>query len=96
MTDHMNCCATPVDQMALATILAGFRPPPTVGVSDNVGMTIAYLAARRLSALTALASASASYVPNSSTDAITTRNQIAGLMDAEMMRLASWYDLRAP
>jgi hypothetical protein len=97
MSSLMDCCATPVDQMALGTILSGFRPPPTVGVDDNVGMEIAFLAARtavlvRVAALTYLASATATYVPNSSTDAVTVRNQVAGLMDAEMMRLASWYD----
>jgi len=42
----------------------------------------------RVAALTNLASATTSYEPTSSNDAIMVRNTAAGLMDAEMTRLA--------
>src|SRR5438270_11642476 len=63
----------------------------------SIGNLIGFLAARvavlvRVATLAKLAKATSRYVQSSSTGAITRRNQVSGLLDAEMTRLASWYD----
>jgi prophage DNA circulation protein len=97
-TALMNCCAAPDDQITFMEILSRLQPPSTVTANgDAVDSEITALAARTavliwVAALINLGLAIAAYNPTSSTDAMTLRNTVAGLMDAEMTQLASWYD----
>lgn len=91
------CCASPGDQIKLLSILAGFTAPPINSGNDTLGLQIQFLANLtamqiRISALSSLAAATAAYTPTSSNDAMAVRQQVAGLIDAEMTICASIFD----
>jgi prophage DNA circulation protein len=95
----ISCSATPTDTIAAMSALAGnpgFLPPPIVVGGDEIGTEISSLAARtaaliRKAALINMAEATAQYTPASSNDAITLRNSVASLFDAELALLGSWF-----
>lgn len=89
----------PSDQIRLMTALANFYPTPAVS-SAAIGQTIAAVqtetgAVCRRAALVSLARACAAYVPTSYNDALTLRDNVAALIQSEIIVASTAGDTNA-